>query len=376
MKFTRPPAATMKEMTCLLVLLFHAAPCHAQTKRAPRNLQQAVIFLNTDCPDSLKQVIKTTPDKDLAEFAYPWHGEYKTIFEWTKRDEPSRLSKRLTSKGITIGQDQVVLIAFKRFLLGQRLNERVLYQPFQALGQKLAAEDNVRFTTDSLRGVYIPKDLDDCIGRIDAMWNDSTKQKVKGWTEEEFSGGAHLGFGTWMRNNWQLWAGSRLSSFFNALGVHNPEDMTGIILTSYHRHLARMALDLPAQVHFYQAYWEKVHQQEAAQEAQRFAAYHVGDTITYRYPSGYVTKAQEAKYDDDTCIATGRVVGKNGEKQWLNVQLLKSCDHKGIISYDSKNTLTFNGKTHTWEVPPHRVIKRMRQGQTRWFAHTEWEPKE
>jgi hypothetical protein len=366
----------MKLTPCLLALLFHFAPCHAQAKRVPKNLRQAVAFLNTDCPDSLKQVIKGTPDKNLAEFAYPWHGDYKTIFEWTKRDEPSRLGKYLDSRGITIHQDQVVLIAFKRFLLGQQIDERALYQPFQALGRKWAAEDKVRLTTDSLRGVYIPKDLNDCFRRIDALWNDSTKQKVKSWTEDEFSGRAHLGFGMWMRNNWQLWAGSRLSSYFNTLGIYHPEDMSGIILDSYHRHLTKRALDLPAQVHYYQAYWKKARQQEAEREQTHFAAYHVGDTITYRYRLGYVTKAQEAKYDDDSCIAKGRIVEKNGEKWWLNVQLLESCDRKGIISYDSRNTRTFNNKTNTWEVPTHRVIKRLKPGQTGWFAYDEWEPKE
>jgi hypothetical protein len=286
------------------------------------------------------------------------------------------LSKHLASNGITVHQDQVVLIAFKRALLGQRVDERALYQPFQALARKSAAEDKVRFTTDSLRGVYIPKDLEDCFRCIDALWSDSTKQKVKSWTEDEFSAKVHHGFGMWMRNNWQLWGGSRLSSYFNALGIYHPDDMSGIILDSYHRHLTQRALDLPTQVSHYQAYWEKARQQEAEQQQQQFAAYQVGDTITYGYRLGYVTKEQEAKYDDDSCIAKGIVIEKNMEKRWLNVRLLESCDRKGIISYDSKNILVFNPKTNKFEAPAHRIIKHMKPGQTGWFAYDEWEPEE
>ena len=64
------------------------------------------------------------------------------------------------------------------------------------------------------------------------MFADSTQAKIKVMTEDEFSGRYHLGFGMWMRNNWGLWKSSRLSRYFNSLGVYHPDDMTGIILTA------------------------------------------------------------------------------------------------------------------------------------------------
>src|SRR5512140_1014411 len=79
-------------------------------------------------------------------------------------------------------------------------------------GQK---DVNARFTVDSINGVYIPKNLEDCFKQIDSFWADSIKQKVRAMSEREFSGQAHFGFGLWMRNNWQLWSGSRLSKYFN-----------------------------------------------------------------------------------------------------------------------------------------------------------------
>jgi len=122
-----------------------------------------------------------------------------------------------------------------------------------AFGQKSSKEN---FAADSLSGVYIPKDLEDCFKKIDSFWSDSTKFKVKNWTEDEFSSNAHFGFGMWMRNNWQLWGGSRLSKYFNGKGIYHPDDMSGIILDSYHRYLTGKDINLQDQINYYQTYWK------------------------------------------------------------------------------------------------------------------------
>jgi len=58
----------------------------------------------------------------------------------------------------------------------------------------------------------------------------------------------HLSLGTWMRNSWGLWGGSRLSKWFNRHGIDNPEDMSGILLTSFWRSLHKKPLLLEAQI--------------------------------------------------------------------------------------------------------------------------------
>jgi len=110
---------------------------------------------------------------------------------------------------------------------------------------------------DSIDGVYIPANLDDCIRHIDAMWSDSVKNEVMKMTEEEFISRAHFGFGLWMRNNWGLWAGSRLAVYFNGIGIFHPDDMSAIILTSYYRKLKGENIRLDEQVKYYQNYWKK-----------------------------------------------------------------------------------------------------------------------
>jgi hypothetical protein len=244
------------------LLIVHLS--YGQKKKAPRDFAEAITILQTDCPDSLKAIIKRTGNDSLINLCYPWEGDYKTIFEWTENDnKKSKIKKYLIEKEVSSNQHQqtVILIAFKKALLGENYNENEILRPYQTIENKWAKEDSVRFTTDSLRGIYIPKDLEDCFKQIDSFWDDSTKVKVKQWTEGEFIGRAHHGFGMWMRNNWQLWGGSRLSKYFNDLGIYHPEDMSGIILDSYHRYLTGNDIKLEEQIKFYQDYWKKANEQ-------------------------------------------------------------------------------------------------------------------
>ena len=75
--------------------------------------------------------------------------------------------------------------------------------------------DEERVLKDTIDSGYIPKDLEDCFVQIDSFWDDSMKTQVKNWSEDEFSANTHFGFGMWIRNNWGLWGGSRLSKYFS-----------------------------------------------------------------------------------------------------------------------------------------------------------------
>jgi len=108
---------------------------------------------------------------------------------------------------------------------------------------------------DSIDGNYIPKNLDECFVQINSFWNDSLKLEVKKMTEKDFSANSHFGFGMWMRNNWGLWGGSRLATYFNNFGIYHADDMSGIILTSFHRHLTGKEILLENQVNYYKNYW-------------------------------------------------------------------------------------------------------------------------
>jgi hypothetical protein len=121
--------------------------------------------------------------------------------------------------------------------------------------QKQESLENIK--KDSIGGVYIPIDLEDCFKQIDGFWTDSIKSQVRNMANDEFTSSAHFGIGMWMRNNWRLWGGSRLSKYFNDLGIFHPDDMSGIILTSYHRHLLGQDVKLEEQISYYKDFWEK-----------------------------------------------------------------------------------------------------------------------
>jgi hypothetical protein len=113
---------------------------------------------------------------------------------------------------------------------------------------------------DTINGIYIPQNIDDCIVQINSFWSDSIKNTVKGMTENEFTATAHMGIGMWIRNNWFLWNGSRLSVYFNTLGIYHPDDMSGIIITSYYRNLTQHDIELKSQIKKYTDYWKQQEQ--------------------------------------------------------------------------------------------------------------------
>lgn len=242
----------MNVQLLLFTLIFSLQISYAQKVKTPKTIGDAIEILNRDCSDSLKKLIKKTANDSLSYLCYPWGGDYKTVFNWTDKDNRrSKIREHLVESGIENNQHQqtVILVAFKRHLQGDTaINEKQLVEPYRKIEDKWRAEDKVRFSTDTLRGVYIPKDLEDCFRQIDMFWDDSTKNQVKLWTEDEFSARAHLGFGMWMRNNWQLWGGSRLSKYFNDHEVYHPDNMSGMILRGYHRYLMGQAPRLEDQI--------------------------------------------------------------------------------------------------------------------------------
>jgi hypothetical protein len=71
-------------------------------------------------------------------------------------------------------------------------------------------------------------------------------------------GAAHHGFGTMIRNTLKLWYNGSIVPFFNELGIYHADDMSGIILTSFHRKKNNIELELDKQIKHYIDYWEKI----------------------------------------------------------------------------------------------------------------------
>jgi hypothetical protein len=112
---------------------------------------------------------------------------------------------------------------------------------------------------------YAPETLEESFTWLDKFLQD--KDFFKETPEEEMMGIAHHGLGRWLRNKWNLWWSEdfakqsieendslypqvkpSLNLYFESIGINHPDDMSGIVLVSYHRHLNGTPIELEKQV--------------------------------------------------------------------------------------------------------------------------------
>lgn len=229
------------------------------------------------------------------------------------------------------------------------------------------AQNNCEKYTDN----YIPIDLNDAISFFECKWPKEDLDNFKNKDENTATTELHFGTGMSIRNSWKLWAGtSNISKYFRDLGIHHPDDMSGIILTSLHRKLNEKPIELENQIKYYQAYWAESEKKQKERQKEEFSEFKIGDKVEFTYDYDFVSKKQEKKYMDDKCYATGIIIGLNKEKLEVQVKLKKSCDRKGIIilKYDVWDKI--DGEYQKIEEDK---IEIMKKGETRWTSYELWD---
>jgi hypothetical protein len=110
----------------------------------------------------------------------------------------------------------------------------------------------------------IPTDLTSCFSVMDTIMGRSEPKEFewfKNTDEDEVTTTTHHGFGRWIRNNWGLWdKESPLHQYFNKLGLWHADDMSSLIIKSYHRHINKKEINLKEQVDHYLEYWREYEQ--------------------------------------------------------------------------------------------------------------------
>lgn len=364
----------MKKSQILIVLFLLIPFIILAQNKVPKNLRQAIKILENNYQETLKSAIVKTDTDSLLTLIYPWGGKDKTIGNWINDSIPEpHLVSYLSKRGIKMPKHQelAVLMAFKEHLKNGFFKEREVLKPIQDIEKKFDDEEKIKFTTEKLNGVYIPKDLEDCFRQLDTIWKISVGDKLKRLGENE-----HFGLGLWMRNNWALWRGSRLSSYFNTFDIYHPDDMSGIILKTYSRHLKHEDLQFEELKAYYINYWQDIKNKEKNKKDSEFSGYKIGDIVLFLYGNGFVSKEQEQKYDNDLCLAKGIITEKDQEYYSIKVRLIESCDPKGIISYDNIGSLVYNKKSGRYETPKKREIIKLKQEKEAWFNYKDWEPDE
>ena len=115
----------------------------------------------------------------------------------------------------------------------RKSNKRVAEKERQLEKKKEHEAYLVRLTADSINGVYIPRNIEDCFHQLDTLLSPQDLRTIKNYESRDEMTNLHFSLGLWMRNNWGLWCGSRLQKYCLQRGLRHPDDMSGTILEYY-----------------------------------------------------------------------------------------------------------------------------------------------
>lgn len=88
---------------------------------------------------------------------------------------------------------------------------------------------------DPRDAVYVPMNLEDTYRELDRLMPAKDKAELR--KNPEASWKYHFSLGMWMRNNWGLWSGSRLTAALGPYLPLHPDDISGALLLAYGRYL-------------------------------------------------------------------------------------------------------------------------------------------
>jgi hypothetical protein len=176
---------------------------------------------------------------------------------------------------------------------------------------------------------------------MDCVWTAKDKEEYKNKTESDAVADAHFSAGQWIRNGWELWKGKNsLYRQFKLLGITFPEDISSIILVSFHRRLNNKNIDFEGQINEYKEY-KKKDQALLKERAKKFKALNTGDTVKISFSKSYATREtfslaylgqrDTSLESEKHCFVTGRIVDKKKKKEscllTIEVINLVNCDN-------------------------------------------------
>jgi len=119
-------------------------------------------------------------------------------------------------------------------------------------------------TDGKVQQTQIPRNLNEALMYLNRVLSTKEKNTFKNKSENDATADLFYSTGLWMRNTWLR--GNRapdLIKYFNSIGIYNPEDMSAIILVSFHRQLNNKPLAVENQVKPYLAYWKSISECDA-----------------------------------------------------------------------------------------------------------------
>lgn len=115
--------------------------------------------------------------------------------------------------------------------------------------------------------IILPNNLDEAVNMLIESCKDDL-DFIKGMSERQFMSTSHHGFGTNLRNEWNLWwhesdtmgwskEKPKLTEYFNSLGIYHGDDLSSIILKSFYRSVVGVDRNLDEQIEVYKKHWRE-----------------------------------------------------------------------------------------------------------------------
>jgi len=202
--------------------------------RIPKNLEQCFKKLEKTLSNEELEVIKTFQEDSIYH-----HEEFKygtDFFHAWKLYDGSRLTRYFNKKGLKGSHEiyNTILISYHRYLNNKPIDLEGQIAKYQAKQKKQYEAYLAKTKKDSINGIYIPINLEDCFQTLNKVLKEEDINTIKNLESREEVIQYHHGFGRWLRNNWGLWGGSRIQKYLIEKGLKHPDDMSHTILEFYY----------------------------------------------------------------------------------------------------------------------------------------------
>jgi hypothetical protein len=119
----------------------------------------------------------------------------------------------------------------------RNFNDSIAEQETLREKEKMAQEYKKKLMMSEIDGIYIPRNLFECMTELDKTLNFESKKQLRE-TKDSVEFNSHLGgLGMWIRNNWGINGGSRLLKYFYERDFGNEilgrDEISGLIIDQY-----------------------------------------------------------------------------------------------------------------------------------------------
>ena len=205
----------------------------------------------SDGEELLASKLHMVPQGDVIYGAYKYYhlsmllridrDGHATIVKLDNRDSlpDARIRKVIKNTRFDVGDFPEGIDFWYQELFGamHKRNKLIAKHEGKIEWQNRRARYERRIVADTIDGVYIPRNIEDCFSQLDSILAFKNRRGIIAQPNRESMSKYHFGLGMWLRNNWGLWSGSRLERYFYARGVYHPDNMSGAILEYYYDYL-------------------------------------------------------------------------------------------------------------------------------------------